>query len=329
MAALQPPPRVALLGSNGLPTQAWRDFFLAAATQIQTGLAPSDARYLLSAPNAELTQAFNLGALLTGYLKLTTALGVGTPSTTPTIPASDLSGTVPIAHGGTNGTAVPALGAVAYGTGASYGFSGIGSAGQLLVSAGAAVPVWTAVATAIAHALLDGTVDNDTLAAAPARGAVIVGNATPKWARVTVGGAKTVLRSDGTDTAFTQLQASDLSDVASGTFTPTLYNVANLDASTAFTCQYLRVGSMVTVSGKVDIDPTTTLTLTQLGMSLPIASNFATAQQCGGTAAAATVAGSVAAVLADPVNDRAEFDVIPVSVANHSMWFNFSYWLVL
>lgn len=57
------------------------------------------------------------------------------------------------------------------------------------------------------HDLLDGTQNQDTLAAAVSRGSVIVGNSTPAWAEVTVGAAGTVVGSDGTDTAFRTMSA--------------------------------------------------------------------------------------------------------------------------
>ncbi len=50
------------------------------------------------------------------------------------------------------------------------------------------------------HDLLDGSVDQDTLAGTVVRGDLIVGNATPKWARKAIGAVNTVLVSDGTDT---------------------------------------------------------------------------------------------------------------------------------
>jgi hypothetical protein len=53
-----------------------------------------------------------------------------------------VSGVLPIANGGTNATATPTAGAVAYGTGTAYAFTASGSAGQVLTSAGAGVPVW-------------------------------------------------------------------------------------------------------------------------------------------------------------------------------------------
>jgi hypothetical protein len=54
-----------------------------------------------------------------------------------------------------------------------------------------------------AHALLDGTRNNDTLAAGPTRGDLIVANSTPLWARKAVGANLTLLGSNGTDPAWT------------------------------------------------------------------------------------------------------------------------------
>jgi site-specific recombinase XerD len=56
---------------------------------------------------------------------------------------SEVAGILPIANGGTNSTAVPSAGAIAYGTGSAYAFSSIGSAGQCLISGGAAAPSWS------------------------------------------------------------------------------------------------------------------------------------------------------------------------------------------
>ena len=39
-------------------------------------------------------------------------------------------------------------------------------------------------------------------------------------------------------------------------------------------------------------------------------------------------AAQLAAILADATNNRAEFDFIPVSVANHSLFFSFSYLVI-
>lgn len=112
--------------------------------------------------------------------------------------------------------------------------------------------------------------------------------------------------------------------IASGTYTPTLTNVTNLAASTAYVAQWMRVGNVVTVSGKVDVDPTA-VGATQLGMSLPIASNLVNAEDCAGTANASGVAGQCAAILADAANDRAEMNWIAADITNQAMYYTYTY----
>ena len=53
-----------------------------------------------------------------------------------------VSGTLPIANGGTNATATPTAGAVAYGTGTAYAFTNAGTTGQVLTSNGSGTPTW-------------------------------------------------------------------------------------------------------------------------------------------------------------------------------------------
>lgn len=58
------------------------------------------------------------------------------------------SGQLAVAQGGTNSTATPTSGAVAYGTGTAYAFSSAGTAGQVLTSAGSSAPTWTTATSA-------------------------------------------------------------------------------------------------------------------------------------------------------------------------------------
>jgi hypothetical protein len=53
---------------------------------------------------------------------------------------TQVTGTLPIVNGGTNGTATPIAGAVAHGTGTAYAFTSAGIAGQVLLSYGASAP---------------------------------------------------------------------------------------------------------------------------------------------------------------------------------------------
>ncbi len=66
--------------------------------------------------------------------------------TTPSWGAVDLTtqitGTLPIANGGTNSTATPTNGGVAYGTGTAFAFTSAGTNGDCFKSNGAAAPTW-------------------------------------------------------------------------------------------------------------------------------------------------------------------------------------------
>jgi len=63
--------------------------------------------------------------------------------------------TIAINRGGTNGTATPTAGAVAYGTGTAYGFTAAGSSGQVLQSNGSSAPTWATPSASI-------TISDDT-----------------------------------------------------------------------------------------------------------------------------------------------------------------------
>lgn len=59
--------------------------------------------------------------------------------------ASNVTGVVAIANGGTNSTATATAGGSAYGTGTAFAFTAAGTAGQVLTSAGASAPVWSGI----------------------------------------------------------------------------------------------------------------------------------------------------------------------------------------
>ena len=58
-----------------------------------------------------------------------------------------VTGTLPIANGGTNNTAAPTAGGVIYGDGSAYQTSAVGTSGQVLRSNGSSAPSWTNAAT--------------------------------------------------------------------------------------------------------------------------------------------------------------------------------------
>lgn len=117
--------------------------------------------------------------------------------------------------------------------------------------------------------------------------------------------------------------------VVPGTYTPTLYNTTNVAASTAFACQYVRILDMVIVSGRFDVDPTAASVATVMGMDLPIASNFSSNINLGGSAFCNNSAGLGASILADSTNDRATFQwVHNADTANRAWSFIFMYRII-
>jgi len=85
--------------------------------------------------------------------------------------------TIAINRGGTNGTATPTAGTVAYGTGTAYAFTAAGTSGQVLTSNGSSAPTW---ATPTAYA----TVTDDTTTNAtryPLFASVTTGNLTTEY----------------------------------------------------------------------------------------------------------------------------------------------------
>ena len=129
-------------------------------------------------------------------------------------------------------------------------------------------------------------------------------------------------------TAGIDVPTSALGTCYSGTYTPTLTNSSNIDASTAFLCQYMRVGNVVTVSGQVNIDFTSAATYTSLGMTLPIASDFANASELGGVASSGVATVNTLGILADVTNNRAQFDGCSAATVNTAMRFSFTYLVV-
>jgi hypothetical protein len=114
--------------------------------------------------------------------------------------------------------------------------------------------------------------------------------------------------------------------LASGTYTPVLTNSANVSASTAYVCQWMRVGSVVSVSGRVDINPTLIATQTQLDMSVPVASAFSAGTQCGGTAAPQSLAARAASISANV--SKASFQWVSDTAANDPWYFSFIYQVI-
>jgi hypothetical protein len=119
--------------------------------------------------------------------------------------------------------------------------------------------------------------------------------------------------------------------VSSGTYTPTLTSVANVVSTTAETCMYTNVQGVVTVYGRFGIQFNSGTV--QVGISLPIASDFTSANDCVGFPTI-VLNGLIAAyppfiyIKADTTNNRADLYYRAnsgVTGADSEMYFNFSY----
>lgn len=116
-------------------------------------------------------------------------------------------------------------------------------------------------------------------------------------------------------------------NIASGTYTPTLTAVTNVSSTTATTCQYMRVGNTVTISGKVRVTGTTAGTTATISITLPIAqNNFANSYEAAGSGGFIASNTYYGATLAS--NSGAQtiaLSYIPTSLGNDEIYFTVTY----
>lgn len=116
------------------------------------------------------------------------------------------------------------------------------------------------------------------------------------------------------------------SNLLSGTYVPTVTLVTNVAAATAATAQYIRVGSVVHVSGKINIDLTAG-GAAEVALSIPVVSDFSGTENCAGSGCAGLV-GIPVDVRADVTNNRASFNLNTANTAANDYFYSYTYVIV-
>lgn len=134
-------------------------------------------------------------------------------------------------------------------------------------------------------------------------------------------GAGLELWYDGTTSRWRSLHVPQ-----SGVYTPALTNDANVAASGSYTCRWMRVGNVVTVSGRIDVTCTAAAnTLTRVYMSLPVPTSMANDFELAGAGTMGQSSYQAALALGDAVNDRARLQFLAAQTASAALIFTFTY----
>jgi len=211
------------------------------------------------------------------------------------------TGVTPIANGGTNSTSTPQSGAIAYGDGASYRFTTVGSLGQVLTSNGAGSPGWATPTTGTVTSVdVSGGTTGFTTSGGPITSSgtitlggtlVIANGGTNSTATPTAGAV-----SYGTGTAYDFTAAGTVGQVltSAGAGTPTWTTPTT---GTVTSVAQTFTGGLISVAGS-PVTGSGTLALTVAGTSggVPYFSSASTWASSAALAANALVIGGGAGV---------------------------------
>lgn len=154
-----------------------------------------------------------------------------------------------------SGTTLTSPGTTVFG-GITYTWPGSQGANLYLKTDGSGGLSWASVSTT--NTLLDGSSHTDTTSSSPTRGALVVGNSTPKWTALAVGSAGQYVRTDGTDTTFSYSPVSSQGSTFSASYGVDYYLVSGTTTVNLPSCDAGHVGKWVHVkdtgTGTVTLD---------------------------------------------------------------------------
>jgi hypothetical protein len=114
-----------------------------------------------------------------------------------------------------------------------------------------------------------------------------------------------------------------------GVYTPDLTAILNASNLVAYQCQYMKVGNTVTVSGRLNSKSVGSFSVSQVGISLPVASDFGNDYECAGVGQGIVVSSrtldTTSAIYADPANDYAVLDYRAMTTNTYNHYFTFTY----
>lgn len=151
-------------------------------------------------------------------------------------------------------------------------------------------------------------------------------NGTVRLDGMLAGSSSQVLVKDA-DSVVRQRPIADLlsaGSFSSGNYTATITNGTNVAASSFVKAHYYRMGTHVIVYLEVTIDPTSTGS-TDIGISLPFASNLAASGDLMGVGNCTGIATQSGVVGADGANDRASFGFVATDTNNQAFYITYSY----
>lgn len=182
---------------------------------------------------------------------------------------------------------------------------------QTSTSAVSTTPLTAAARTVLDDATVAAMVD--TLGGATSTGTGGIARATsPTFVTPTLGAA--------TATSL-DLGSGAVEDMFASTWTPTFTGVSNVTGTPTGTGYYIRVGVNVGFCLRISSSATAANTQTQVGFTLPIASNFGSSTQLVGTGGyqfGTTPAASY--LISDSANDRGEMRYKSEAIGTHVYW---------